>query len=76
MVETNNRKSVMINLNKISPMYKDTDFIELTEWSNGEGWDINISDKKIFNLHYDELTAINFLSKYLDCSDKIKLVEK
>ena len=66
----------MIDLNKISPMYNNTDFIELTEWSNGEGWDINISDKKMFNLHYDELTAINFLSKYLDCSDKIKLVEK
>ena len=40
------------------------DYITVTEWTNGEGWDIAIGDK-LFNLHCDELAAINYLTAFL-----------
>lgn len=80
MVETNLRKSVLLNLNSISPIYNDDDYIEITEWINEEGYDINIDtrgNKSTFSLHYDELKVLNFLTSYLDYLhyNKIKLVE-
>lgn len=54
------RKSVNANMKKFSPIFKDSDFIEVTEWTNGEGWDITINDRHM-SLHYDELGAINYL---------------
>ena len=42
------------------------DYIEVCEWSNGEGWDISISDKTIFSLHYTEYEAMKKLIKKLD----------
>lgn len=39
---------------------KDSDYITLTEWSNGEGYDIDINGKLI-TLSSDELEAINYL---------------
>ena len=41
------------------------DFIEVTEWTNGEGWDININNKYI-SLTRGELDAINYLTAYLN----------
>lgn len=63
-MEKSLRKSVNAPMTKFSPMFKDSDFIEVTEWTNGEGWDININDKHI-SLHYDELDAINYLINVL-----------
>ena len=40
------------------------EFIEVTEWVNGEGWDITINDRH-FSLHIDELEAINYLTRAL-----------
>lgn len=57
-------KSVNSPLNKFSPVFKDEDFIEVTEWANGEGWNIVINDR-CMTLHYDELSAINYLIKVL-----------
>lgn len=44
-METVKRKSVNDNLQKYDYLAKDSDFIEVTEWANGEGWDISINDK-------------------------------
>ena len=41
------RKSVNDNLQKYDYLAKDYEFIEVTEWRNGEGWDISINDKII-----------------------------
>lgn len=59
------RKSVYDDLNKYCVLAKDNDHIEVTEWTNGEGWDIIIKDK-IISLTYGELEAINYLVKVLD----------
>lgn len=60
----NKRKSAMVMLDDI--YHNDSDYIELCQWSNGEGWDISISDKTIFSLHYTEYEAIKKLIKKLN----------
>lgn len=64
-MEANNRKSVWSDLNKFDVLAKEHDFIEITEWTNGEGWDITINEK-ILSLSCGQLEAINYLTKYLD----------
>lgn len=72
-MEITNRKSVSDSLKKYTWTNDENSFIEVTEWTNGEGWDINIcdnGDNKIFSLHYGELEAINYLRKVLEYADK------
>lgn len=65
------RKSINDDLQKYDHLNKSS-FIEITEWTNGEGWDIAINEKMI-NLTYGELEAINYLTKALDYEpDKVK----
>lgn len=59
-----NRKSVHDDLKKYDYMAKDNDFIEITEWGNGEGIDININDTLI-SLTYGQLEAIYYLQNAL-----------
>lgn len=59
-----NRKSIHDDLKKYCVLAKDNDHIEVTEWTNGEGWDIIINDK-IISLTWGELNAINYLTKAL-----------
>ena len=65
-------KSIYDDLQKYDNLKNKSSFIEITEWTNGEGWDIVINEK-MFNLTYGELEAINYLVKVLDYeSDKVK----
>nr|DAL49913.1 MAG TPA_asm: hypothetical protein [Caudoviricetes sp.] len=66
-MERANRKSVNDNLRKYDHLAKKDDFIEVTEWTNGEGWDIYINDTHI-SLTSGQLDAINYLTKSLDLS--------
>ena len=49
------------NLKKYTYSGKDSDYITLTEWANGEGYDIDI-DGKLITLSDSELEAINYLT--------------
>lgn len=62
-----NKKSVNDKLTKYDYLAKDDDFIEVTEWTNGEGYDIVINDK-IISLTDGQLDAINYLTKSLEYS--------
>lgn len=62
-----NRKSISDKLTKYDCLAKDDDFIEVTEWTNGEGYDIVINDK-IISLTDGQLDAINYLTKSLEYS--------
>jgi hypothetical protein len=65
-MEINKRKSIYDTLSKYDPLCNsDSDYIEITEWTNGEGWDITINDTKHFSLTDGELDAINYLIKHL-----------
>lgn len=66
-MEIVNRKSINDNLKKYDYLAKDDDFIEVTEWTNGEGIDITINDK-IISLTSGQLDAINYLTKSLEYS--------
>lgn len=63
-IEINELKSVNDKLKKYNPLVKDDDYITVTEWANGEGWDIDLNGK-LMQLGYEELEAINYLTKVL-----------
>ena len=65
-MEHYNRKSVTDSLKKYDCLAKDSDFIAVTEWYNGEGWDISINDNKLISLTWGQLEAISYLVKSLD----------
>lgn len=56
------------NLKKYTYSGKDSDYITITEWANGEGYDIAINDKLI-TLSDGELEAINYLTLALRYKD-------
>lgn len=64
------RKSIMDYLIKYDYLAKDDDYIEITEWANGEGYDISIKDKNVLSLTLGEIEAINFLIKKMDYDKK------
>lgn len=61
-MKIDSRKSISDDLQKYDHLKNKSSFIEITEWTNGEGWDIAINEKMI-NLTYGELEAINYLTK-------------
>lgn len=64
-MKIDNRKSVSDELKKYDHLAKDSDFIEVTEWTNGEGIDVQIGEKPTISITYGELEAINYLTKSL-----------
>lgn len=62
------RKSVNDRLKKYDFMAKEDDFVEVTQWVNGEGYDITIEDRKM-SLTDGELDAINYLVQTLRYND-------
>ena len=64
-MKTENRKSISDDLKKYDFLAKDNDFITVTEWVNGEGFDISINDR-IYSFTCGELEAIWYLVKSID----------
>lgn len=61
MPEIIQRKSINDNLCKYDYLAKENSFIEVTEWGNGEGYDITIDDK-VISLTIGQLDAIQYLT--------------
>lgn len=59
-METYTKKSVLLPLKQFDYLAKEHDYIEVTEWHNGEGYDIHTQDKQ-FSLTDGELEALQFL---------------
>jgi hypothetical protein len=64
-METYNKKTVYDNLNKYCPLSKKDSYIEISEWNNGEGYDIDLNGEKRISITFGELDAINYLTKVL-----------
>ena len=65
-VEVYNRLAACCSLDKFDPGFADeTDFVEVCEWKNGEGFDISINDDH-YSFTRGELNAINYLIKQLN----------
>lgn len=58
------RKSISDKLRKYDHLAKDSDYIEVTEWGNGEGWDITLNEQ-VISLTWGQLDAIDYLIKHL-----------
>lgn len=61
------RKSISDKLRKYDYLAKEDDFIEVTEWGNGEGWDITLNEQ-VISLTWGQLDAIDYLIKHLQYS--------
>ena len=74
MIKIEKVKTIECKLNAFDLLAKDSDYITVTEWANGEGFDVDINDKK-FGLTYGQLKAINILSSALDYNFNIAINE-
>ena len=57
------RTAKFTELKNYDHLSKDDDFIEITEWYNGEGFDVVINDKQ-FQLTYGQFEALQALVHY------------
>lgn len=64
-------RSITTKMKMFDLTSKDGDYITVTEWSNGEGWDICINDN-VIQISRGELEAINFLTTAVDRSISIE----
>ena len=60
-------RSITTKMKMFDLTSKESDYISVTEWSNGEGWDISLNDKMI-SISRGMLDAINFLTTAVDRS--------
>ncbi len=57
------------DLRKFDHLAKEHDYIEVTEWHNGEGWNIDLNGT-VIQLTDGQLKAINYLTQTLDLYDR------
>jgi hypothetical protein len=67
-IESYKRKAVMCSLEKFDYACKEHSYVEVTEWHNGEGFDVNVSnhtDRTVYFTH-GEFKLIKKLIKELE----------
>ncbi len=67
------RKAVMASLDDYCHFAKEHDFMEVTQWENGEGWDITIeaeNHSRTFKLTDGEMRALIVLTNIAEVKDK------
>ena len=62
-MEYNKCKNVIDSLKPYDYFAKEEDYISVTEWHNGEGYDIDLNGKQFIHLTQGELEAINYIVK-------------
>jgi hypothetical protein len=62
-------KAVNEYLRKFDYLAKEYDYIEVSEWHNGEGWNIDLNGT-VIQLTDGQLKAINYLTQTLDLYDR------
>jgi len=70
-IEKYKRETIFAKLNNYCYLAKEEDFIEITEWKNGDGVDLTLSSfrDRIIQLTWGELKAIKKLTKKIDESN-------
>ena len=64
-MESYKLNSIRENLRKFDYLAKEHDYIEVTEWRNGEGWNIDLNGI-VIQITDGQLRAINYLTQTLD----------
>jgi hypothetical protein len=62
-MKTYTRKSTFSELKPYDHLAKEHDFMEVTEWYNGEGFDVTINERH-FSMTYGEFECLQVLAKY------------
>lgn len=68
-MKKSDRASVFTELKDFCHLSKEHDYVEVTEWSNGEGYTINVCSfggDKTIDLTYGQFKAIKKSIKFLD----------
>lgn len=68
-MEIKKRNSVFTELKSFCYLSRDDDYIEVTEWSNGEGIDLNISDSsgdRTISMTFGQFKALKKAIKFLN----------
>lgn len=70
-IEMSTRKAANVELSNLCHLSRaeGPDFIEVTEWTNGEGWDVQINtvgDTQTFGITWGQFRAMKKLIKRLD----------
>ena len=68
-MKVSKRRAVFTELKDFCHLSKDTDFVEVTEWSNHEGYTINVSSSigdKSIDITWGQFKAIKKAIKHLD----------
>ena len=60
-MEFYNRKAVYAPLKEYCHLAKEHSFMEVTEWHNGEGFDVTIADDKYYSFTHGEFELLNVL---------------
>jgi hypothetical protein len=58
------RKSKFTELKNYDHLAKEHSFMEVTEWHNGEGFDVTVSDERTFSLTWGEFECLQALIAY------------
>jgi hypothetical protein len=71
-VQINSRKAIFSELAHYDHLSKPNDFIEVTEWSNGEGYDVEIATSlgSRFQLTHGQYAALKDLITKLETTDE------
>jgi len=71
-VEISNRKAIFSELAHYDHLSKPDDFIEVTEWTNGEGYDVEIATSlgSRFQLTHGQYAALKDLITKLETSNE------
>lgn len=64
MIGTYTRPAKTTDLKPYCHHSKDDDYMEVTEWVNGEGFDVNVSDKERISLTYGQWECLQVLVNY------------
>ena len=62
--DTYNRKSAIVDLKKFNFSGSDGDYMEVTEWKNGDGYTVSIgagNRNVLFDITSEEIDALNYL---------------
>lgn len=62
-MEFNTQKNIIDKLKEYDYLANDNDYISVSEWANGDGYDIDINGEQLVRLTIGELDAINYLTK-------------
>ncbi len=65
-MEYNKCKNIIDSLKRFDYFAKEEDYVSVTEWHNGEGYDIDLNGKQFIHLTHGELESINYLIKSID----------